>query len=224
MKNLYFLILILITFSSCNKKTVQLPEIQNASITEVVDVSPVYMFYDEKKDSIEFNRKNMISTTNWLVNIDKRLTLKQVLPHLLYLQEKRHGDGMHKNENARNYFTCNDTIRKDLGFIDFTDLVYTETDINLIDYSISLKNVTTFLRVYNLVTIKIQSTDVEDLTTNFNELNDTFKKYFQNRNENRNIVLAFDKNLSFQNYITIKSLLSSFENESISISNEEFIY
>ncbi len=61
----------------------------NEEITEVIDVSPVYLFFDEVTDSVEFNRRNMISSTNWLVNIDKRLTLKQVLPHLQYLQEKR---------------------------------------------------------------------------------------------------------------------------------------
>ena len=45
------------------------------------------MFYTKDTGDIEFNRRNMISTTNWLVNIDKRLTLKQILPHLKYLQD-----------------------------------------------------------------------------------------------------------------------------------------
>ena len=31
---------------------------------------------------------------------------------------------MHKNENARNFYTCNDTSIKNLGFIDFTEVYY----------------------------------------------------------------------------------------------------
>ena len=112
-------LILLSTFSfSCAERELQLPVITANDITEILDVSPIYMFYDEATDSVDFNRKNMISTTNWLVNIDKRLTLKQILPHLQYLQEKRRGDGMHKNENAKNYFTCFNEDAKSLSFIE----------------------------------------------------------------------------------------------------------
>ena len=224
MKKLVLSIVPIIIFSCGKEKTVQLPEIQNAEITEVTDVSPVYMFYDVETDSIEFNRKNMISTTNWLVNIDKRLTLKQVLPHLQYLQEKRHGNSMHKNDNARNYFTCNDTLRNNLGFIDFTDVDFTQTENGTIDFSIDIQVLTTFIRFEDLETIKIQSNDLEDIITGLNELKSVFKKYSLNSSHQRTIVLAFNHKLSFQDYITFKSLISSLNNEFISISNSEFIY
>ena len=113
MKQLLFLFTFFL-LTSCNKRLVQLPETTNKDITEVIDVSPVYMFYDEETDSVEFNRRNMISATNWLVNIDKRLTLKQILPHLQYLQEKRQGGEKH---SFHNYFTCNNTDLKNLSFI-----------------------------------------------------------------------------------------------------------
>ena len=124
MKHLFYVLILLSLLSCGSDKIVQLPEIENATITEIHDVSPIYMFFDKETDTIEFNRKNMIGTTNWLVNIDKRLTLKQILPHLQYLQEKRHSDGMHKNENAKNYFTCHDLSINNLGFIEFTDVYY----------------------------------------------------------------------------------------------------
>ncbi len=39
----------------------QLPEIENAAITEVLDVSPAYIFYDESQpDSTLLNRKNLM--------------------------------------------------------------------------------------------------------------------------------------------------------------------
>lgn len=50
---------------------------ENASVTEVLDVSPAYVFYDETQpDSVFLNRKNLIISTNWLVNIYKRCMLK----------------------------------------------------------------------------------------------------------------------------------------------------
>ncbi|WP_055435825.1 hypothetical protein [Lacinutrix algicola] len=115
----------LLALCACGKeKSVLLPEIENAKITEITDVSPAYIFYDETKpDSLELNKGNLIISTNWLVNVDRRLTLKQVMPSIIKLQEKKRNSS-HKNESARNYYTCNDTSIKNLGFLDFTDVVY----------------------------------------------------------------------------------------------------
>ena len=72
-------------YSCGNEKILQLPEINHSDITEILDVSHAYLFYDETKpDSIELNRKNLISTTNWLVNVDKRLTLDQAIPSIVF--------------------------------------------------------------------------------------------------------------------------------------------
>ena len=102
MKKAFFYLLFALFMVSCNNERVlQLPEIENAEITEVLDVSPAYIFYDEtQSDSTLFNRKNLIGTTNWLVNVDKRLTLKQAIPHIKYLQDKK-DNSSHKNKNAK---------------------------------------------------------------------------------------------------------------------------
>jgi hypothetical protein len=119
------LILIFCCFGCDNERVLQLPEIENAEVTEVLDVSPAYIFYDETQpDSTLLNRKNLIGTTNWLVNIDKRLTLRQAIPHIKFLQDKKRNAEMHKNEDAKNYFTCNNKSINNLGFVEFTDLVY----------------------------------------------------------------------------------------------------
>ncbi|WAC01778.1 hypothetical protein N7U66_18105 [Lacinutrix neustonica] len=86
---LFYLLPMLCLFSCGNEKAVQLPEIQNAKITTVQDISPAYIFYDETKpDSVELNRKNLIISTNWLFNVDKRLTLRQAVPSIKKLQKK----------------------------------------------------------------------------------------------------------------------------------------
>src|SRR5690606_14870685 len=121
MKKILFLAIITLFYSCGKEKVIQLPEIQHADISKIDDVSVAYLFYDETlPDSVDLNRKNIITTTNWLINVDKRLSLKQAIPHIQFLQEKKENSS-HKKENAKNYFTCNDLSRKNLGFIEFTN-------------------------------------------------------------------------------------------------------
>lgn len=122
----FFYCFLLTLMCSCGKdKIIQLPKIEQSNITEITDVSAAYLFYDETMpDSVKLNRKNLISTTNWLVNVDKRLTLEQALPKIIFIQNKKRNSEIHKNENAKNFYTCNDISIKNLGFIDFTDTHY----------------------------------------------------------------------------------------------------
>ncbi|TCK68666.1 hypothetical protein DFQ05_0174 [Winogradskyella wandonensis] len=212
------LVFIMVVTSCSENKTVLLPEIENAEITNVLDVSSAYIFYDEtQQDSTLFNRKNIISTTNWLVNVDKRLTLKQVLPHLQYLQNKRRKASMHKNENAKNYFTCNDTTIKNLGFLEFTDVNFnTESDSR-------------FSKDENLCWITFESLDRITTSSSLDFNLEFSKKAFksaletlnQECNESSKIVLFFNTNMSFQDYIEIKSEIKSFETI---ISNDELFF
>ena len=207
-------------FSCGNGKVIQLPEINNSEITEINDVSAAYLFYDEtKKDSVELNRKNLISTTNWLINVDKRLTLKQVIPHIKFLQDKKKNAG-HKNENAKNYFTCNDTSRSNLGFIEFTDVVYHNDDNeHIINSDTDLTN----LIVSDLNHINIVTMDNRLIKTNKTSLIKIIKDSLISDSKQYVIYLGFTNNLTFQDYISIKSALSKIKKDNIKISNHEGI-
>lgn len=234
LNRLLFISIALLFFSCENEKVLQLPEIQNADITEVLDVSPAYIFYDEtKQDSVELNRKNLIISTNWLFNVDKRLTLEQALPSIIKLQEKKRNATMHKNEKARNYYTCNDTSIKNLGFIDFTDveyrLIYTETkyeDIEIDDNSFGIN-----LIINSLEDITINSFMISG-ETNLDKLNDYLKEKLNDLNlddkehggDFYNLQIGFNKSLSFQDYISIKSKLLHFKNERTVINKIEHIF
>ena len=237
MKHILYILLLVLLPSSCNKKTVLLPETTNADITEILDVSPVYLFYDEiQPDSLEFNRKNMISTTNWLVNIDKRLTLKQVLPHLQYLQDKRHGDGMHTNKNAKNYFTCSNTDLKNLSFIEFTEVDYRTID-NIKSDSLNLQTLKTSKEDYSnpilqhsYITLSVifnenGAIDFEGESLSITQyINKIPSKAFPIVANGFSLNLYFNNNLTFQDYISIKSELLRLEREEIIIDLIEFIY
>ncbi|QXP59787.1 hypothetical protein [Olleya sp. HaHaR_3_96] len=241
LNRLLFISIALLFFSCGNEKVLQLPEIQNATITEILDVSPAYIFYDEtKQDSVELNRKNLIISTNWLVNVDKRLTLEQALPSIIKLQEKKRNATMHKNEKARNYYTCNDTSIKNLGFIDFTDIVYVIKKgenhstknlkpINEKEFKTEhVPNNGIYEHVHQIVDIYFDKNHI--ISSNKALLNEgNLPKYLRNLALTGNgyfidLKVNFSKNLTFQEYITFKIIISTLESETISISNNEFIY
>ncbi|KAB1067133.1 hypothetical protein F6U93_11975 [Tamlana haliotis] len=213
------LILLTFVFFACgNEKVIELPVINHSEINEINDVSPAYLFYDEtQKDSVELNRKNLIVSTNWLVNVDKRLTLRQVLPHIQFLQSKKENSS-HKNEHAKNYYTCNDLSRKDLGFIEFTDVVYfTEED------EILPEN-TYHVAVLDLNQIIVYGLEGADYKTNLNDLLATLEEATAVGIGERSIGLSFYDKLSFNDYIAFKSELSTLHLENVSVSNHEFIF
>ena len=88
---------------SCSEKEVLLPQAEVSVLKTVMDHSPIYIFFEAKgKDTIaEVNRKNSIISTNWILNIDKRLPLKLVMPQVIKMQEKKRADSAHKNEKAK---------------------------------------------------------------------------------------------------------------------------
>ncbi len=234
MRSIYLLI-VLLCLSCNNERVLILPVIENAEITEVLDVSPAYIFYDvTQPDSTLLNRKNLIITTNWLVNVDKRLTLRQAIPHIKFLQDKKRNAEMHKNEEAKNYFTCNDTSIGSLGFLEFTDVNYefSEPKNNSID-------------LLEIIPKKLReklndSTSISKLSLNINKNNkDTFESeiiIFLESLENTtsiseeikitgfSINLYFSDCLNFQDYIKVKSKLSKLKLDKVRIDNNEFIY
>jgi hypothetical protein len=228
MKNLFSLIIILILFSCGKDKVVQLPEINHSKITEINDVSAAYLFYDETQiDSIELNRKNLISTTNWLVNVDKRLTLKQVIPQIKFLQDKK-GNSSHKNEKAKNYFTCHDTSINNLGFIEFTDVIYYNNNmVNLIADELEKKSKNIIIHFNALDDIKINSLneglDATIIHSSFSKLINDLLSIIEKQNIKSSFILSFNKKLTFQEYISFKSILSELSTNPIFISNNEFL-
>lgn len=221
MKKLLIAFCLLVLCACGKEKSVLLPEIQNTKITEITDVSPAYLFYDETKpDSLELNKNNLIISTNWLVNVDKRLTLKQVIPSIIKLQEKKRNSD-HKNKNARNYFTCNATSIKNLGFVDFTDVVY-DYEREDEDGKIEPEN-TIFIVVLNLNKIIVYPLDKDDFETNINDFETNLKESRPINNEKVNVKLSFNEILSFQDYITLKYKLSQLNLENTTINNQEYI-
>ncbi|MFC5196192.1 hypothetical protein ACFPH8_12690 [Bizionia hallyeonensis] len=221
MKYFKFLIPLLVVACSSDK-VILLPEVQQAHVHEVLDVSPAYLFYDSTAvNGVELNRKNLIISTNWLVNVDKRLTLKQLIPEIQFLQNKKRGSELHKNEDAKNYYSCNDTRIKNLGFIEFTDVYYhlkdsvasTKKAFN------DLKTSSINLQIESLKLIKLadseQTRNLQKLVSDL-QTDSLFKS--------KPVVLHLSESLTFQDYISLKSALISVTSEDLIVDNNEFIY
>ena len=223
------LIVCLLTLFSCNKKTLLLPEADNCAITEVNDLSVAYIFYDPNSpDSVELNRKNLIISTNWIVNVDKRLSLEQAIPQVEVLQKKRRNASMHKNEKAREFFACNDTAIKNLGFIDFTGVHYNHSTAE--DYMADAPEISNTVKVlvntksFEAIDISIPTDTIETIQTNYNNLTKKLNSLSNSVELRKELVLSFNKKLSFQDYISVKSQLSHVDDFNILLSKQEFIY
>lgn len=192
----YFsLIIIFLLFSCEEKKDVLLPKSNVTIVKDVQDHSPIYIFFKTVgKDTIaEVNRKSSIISTNWILNIDKRLPLKLVIPEVMKLQKKKRDDSAHKNENAENYYSYADSIGKNMAFLPFTKVYYTigkPTNGGFIFY---------FRKGNDIVVIN------EKLEVKKSEV----LKYFYQINfaVNPEIILMFDKNMSYEEYIQNKILI-----------------
>ncbi|TYB79457.1 hypothetical protein [Bizionia myxarmorum] len=221
MKYLKFLIPFLLL--ACNNdKIIILPEVKQSNIQEVLDVSPAYLFYDfTAVNGVELNRKNLIISTNWLVNIDKRLTLKQVIPHIQFLQNKKRSSELHKNEDAKNFYSCNDTSIKNLGFIEFTEVYYHLKD-SVASYDKTWSNLeenSLKIQVESLKEIQISSLDS---TINLQGLVTELKN--KPKTETEIVVLKLSETLTFQDYISLKSALNSVLSDKLVLDENEFIY
>jgi hypothetical protein len=227
MRYLYFFIFIFL-LNCNNEKTVLLPEIENATVTEVLDVSPAYIFYDETEpDSTLLNRKNLIISTNWLVNIDKRLTLKQVIPHIVFLQNKKRNAELHKNEDAKNYFTCNDTSINNLGFLEFTTIYYKAENPNFKEFSTENTNAFTLINFFENGNFNIANLESNAKTIVSEDNSATNLSNFRaslSQIKYKNIVLFFEDDMTFQQYITIKSYFERMASDAFLISENEYVY
>ena len=119
----YIILLSALLLLGCQKKQMQLPQVEDIEITSVEDYSQVYISYEETSEEAKLNANGLISSTNWVLHVDKRNKLKEVAPLFIKLQEKRTNPrNPRSNPDAHLYISLADIPHKRLGFIDVTEL------------------------------------------------------------------------------------------------------
>lgn len=208
----YFSFIILFILFSCgNKETILLPKSNVTIVSDVVDHSPIYIFFRTKgKDTlVEVNKKNEIISTNWIFNIDKRLPLRLVIPEVMKLQEKKRNEVAHKNELAENYYSYADSIGKNLAFLPFTKVYYKMEKPKF--------GATVYFDKNNYVWVNGLIIKKDKLESFLNEF--IIEKGI-------NLQFCFSKDLKYGSYVQDKILIQSlnFSVPDLNLSNEEFIY
>lgn len=214
-------------FVSCKKEDVQLPKADASVMKEIHDHSPIYMFFrTEENDTIaEVNKKNSISTTNWIYNIDKRLPLHAIVPQIKELQYKKK-NASHKKEGAIDVFSYADSIGNNLAFLPFTDVKYLYDDkfskFYIKEHAELYMNYNNFTLNFNKNnTITVDGNDIERT-----ELVDFIKEFSDFMSEGKPTILHlnFDKHLTFDQYVKNKIMLWQLTSDKIQFSSYEFIY
>ena len=217
---LLIIAILLVVIVSCEKKAVQLPVLKISGIQDTIyDNTLIWLFFTTKNgDTIaELNRNNAISTTNWIFNIDKRLPLHQVVPHLKKLIEKREKPAMHpKDKDDTNYFSYVDSDSKTLSTVQFDviDFITDQTiDKDKLHNSDTLKHL--FIKYSNKGFFMNDS--LEELGT--------FSEYLSKQPDSIQLILhlSFDKYVSYADYLFLKATLQHERKSSISISEKEYI-
>ncbi|PHQ57271.1 MAG: hypothetical protein COC16_01620 [Lutibacter sp.] len=225
MKNIFIVLFIFLIFG-CTKKEVKLPTLGTKGIQEIHNHSQIWFFLTLKNnDTIAtVNRKNTISTTHWLFNIDKRLPLKTIIPSIQKLQYN-HANSFHSKEGMHNYFSYSDTISKKLSFLKF-DHVEFKTDSLLSKYYIK-KHSSKYLKYNNInLTFNPTNTWINDAKMVGNEFRTTLLEFIEFTTEANQTMLHFNFNekLSYQDYLFYKTMIHSFEDKNIIVNEIEFIF
>ncbi|MFD1293481.1 hypothetical protein ACFQ5N_06500 [Lutibacter holmesii] len=225
MKKLLTLLTILF-LASCSKQEIKIPTLNIVGLQELHNHSQVWLFFEiNNNDTIaKVNRKNTISTTHWIYNIDKRLPLKAIIPSITQLKYK-HANGVHSKEGMHNYFSYSDTISKKLSFFEFDAIDY-KTDSILSKYFLK-SNGDNYKQYNNInITFNPNNTWINDAKMEDDEFKTTLIDFIDFSSEGKQTMLHlnFNQNLAYQDYLKYRTLMESLKAPHLLINNFEFIF
>ena len=220
------LILLPFMMLSCAKKELKIPTLAEKGIQEIQNHSQVWLFFEVKNnDTIAVvNRKNTISTTHWIYNIDKRLPLKTIIPSIITLQDK-HANSMHSEKGMHDYFSYSDTISKKLSFLAFDGVIFLNDGLLSKQFIETHKN--DYLN-YNNINLffnknKIWINEVETDKSNFKTALSTILA-ISSESKQSMLHLNFNQNLLYQDYLFYRTIIHAIGTKNILINHNEFIF
>ncbi len=222
------LTIILFTFLmiGCAKKELKIPTLAEKGIQELHNHSQVWLFFEVKNNDTvaSVNRKNTISTTHWIYNIDKRLPLKAIIPSILKLQDK-HANSMHSEKGMLDYFSYSDTISKRLSFLEFDGVTFKTIGVlpkNFLEENTSNNpNYNNIQLVFNKNSVLMDT--IETNQSNFkNKLAALLK--LTGEGEQTMLNLNFNQNLLYQDYLFYRTIIHNLSNENILVNRTEVIF
>lgn len=126
MSKYIYVVLFVFFLTSCSKKSVELPLIPVSGTTNIFNYSEIWVFYKLDKQEVKANANlnNVISSTHWIINIDKKLPMQEIVPILETIKEKRAKKSPHSVENMNNYLSYSNTKDKNISLINIDSTQY----------------------------------------------------------------------------------------------------
>ena len=127
--------LVFLFLSGCGKKELLLPLVAVDGISETQNHSSIWMFYSttESDTLAVLNKNNKLLNTNWIYNIDRRLQMKHIIPHLEALQANREKPSVHKKEGMENFFSFANIENERISLVPFSQIVFVKHSESLDD-------------------------------------------------------------------------------------------
>ncbi|HIP48361.1 MAG TPA: hypothetical protein EYG92_05285 [Lutibacter sp.] len=188
-----FLLILVFSIVSCTNKTVELPQLPISGESEIQNHSQIWVFYKEKDGKIEaeLNKNNRITTTHWIINIDKRLTLKELVPVFNIIKEKRELKSMHKKDGMNNYLSYSDIKNKKIALFAMDSLYFTMQSKEKIA-ELKQSNINTHAIAFSKESIRLDG--------NSFPINQWNSMVLDSLSKGR-VRLEFSQNLSYQEYL-----------------------
>jgi len=190
----------------CQKQEVQLPIIEIAGITEIQNHSSLWIFYDkqEGQEKAKLNKNNKIINTHWIFNIDKRLTMKTVVPHLIAMQENRDKDSMHKKGDMLSYFSYADTSLNQISLTPFPLVVFTFEEEEFDNQEMIDDTYLSVVEISNeFIMLNDEVIALQDLKSELDALQNKFGVH------NSLTRLKYNENTKYQSYLQTKVYLTA---------------
>lgn len=214
-KNSLFVFFIATLLYSCSDpKEILLPKSDRTLIKEVSDLSKIDFFFSVNNNDtlVNVSKNTVISTTNWVFNIDKRLPLKLVVPEIIKLQEKKRKRKSQEDAPKDNFYTYADSIGKNLAFIPFTNVQYVAQS------SIPEKQENSLVIRFD----KGNKISCNKVSVDKTKLDDHIREFYSNKKIK--VYLVFDKELSFNNYLLNKIMFTKLVHPNLSFDEKEFVF
>ncbi len=192
-KALFLFFVVMLSFLSCGKKTLQLPQVAVPGVGPIQNHSEVWVFLKHDTDALkaEINKNNTIGSTHWIINIDKRLPLSEVIPALQMVKIKRAKKSPHSVEGMHTYLSYSDTENKQISLFLIDSIQY----IMLKDKELqNIKKLNTVAGSIRFMTDSIQI-DHKRIPK------ERWKYMFFDTSRVKKYQLLFSKDLTYQDYM-----------------------
>ena len=230
MKFLYIALLSFF-FMGCQQKELKVPVSDQSGLHEVWNNSQVYILLKKQNNDTLADLKlgKTISTTKWLVAIDKRLKLKHLIPALQKLIKKRHKKSLHSDGKGQMFFTYLDSLQKKIAFVEFTSIEIvpenrSETyfsEHSKINSEIERWHVSFYPNTYKIndTIISKKNFSISELWQNLEQMD------LQSKTKAKRLLyLNFDRQLSFDNFFKIYIYFKNHPLKNTIVSPKIFIF